>query len=255
MALGDSTNLGGTRKSFPPTQWTMLEALRGSDTETYCSLVGQICRMYWKPLYCYVRSTGRGREDAKDITQDFLADWIEKKKFLGAERSKGRFRSYLLKALQRHLHNVYRAENAQKRRPIGGVVSLEDVIPDEDFSFEPADEKNATPEEVFHRIWLKDILLQSFDAFQQECQATGKEVHLDVFQRCVFEPLLHQVMRPPRRELAKQWHLTEKEISARLVTARRAFMGVLREEIRSRVFSEQDVACETQDVFHYLSSS
>ena len=202
-----------------------------------------------------MRSTGRGREDAKDVTQDFLADWIEKKKFLGAERSKGRFRSYLLKSLERHLHNVYRAENAQKRRPIGGVVSLEDVIPDEDFSFDPADEKSETPEEVFHRVWLRDILLQSFEAFQQECQATGKEVHLDVFRRCIFEFALAGSERPARSVLADEWHLTEKEISNRLLAARRAFHRILRDEIRFRVFSEQDVAGEMQDVFHYLSSS
>jgi len=39
------------------------------------------------------------------------------------------------------------------------------------------------------------------------------------------------------------------------LTARRAFMRLLREEIRARVFSEEDVALETRDVFEFLTGS
>lgn len=255
VSLGDSTSLGGARKSFPPTQWTMLEALRECDPETYRSLVGQIVQMYWKPVYCYVRSTGRGREDAKDITQEFLLEWIEKKKFRGADREAGRFRSYLLKALQRFLHNVHRAEIAQKRRPLGGVISIEDVVRDEDLAFDPPDEKNLSPVDVFNRTWLQELLWRTLQAFDEECRATAKEAHLEVFRRCIVEPILHGADRPPRSELAEKFGLTEKEVSARLVTARRAFMRLLREEIRARVFSEQDVALETRDFFDFLASS
>jgi RNA polymerase sigma-70 factor (ECF subfamily) len=247
--------MGGMRKGFPSTQWTILEALRESDREEYRRLVGKIAQTYWKPIYCYIRSKGRGREDAKDLTQRFLIDWIEQNKFQGADRQKGRFRSYLLRSLQNFLHNEHRFEKASVRHPRGGIFSLDELIRDEDLAFDPPDEKVMTPEDVFNQTWLQELLRQTLQAFDEECKATGKEVHIQVFHRCIVEPILHGADRPPRSELAREFGLTEKEVSYRLLTARRAFMRLLREEIRARVFSEQDVALETRDVFDYLTSS
>ena len=255
MPLGDSTILGGVRKGFPSTQWTILESLRECHSEEYKHQVGLIAQTYWKPIYCYIRTRGRGREDSKDLTQCFLMDWIEKNKFQDADRRKGRFRSYLLRSLQNFLANEHRYKKAFVRQPPGGIFFLDELIRGEDLAFDPPDEKVMTPEEIFNQTWLQELLRQTLQAFDEECKATEKEVHFRVFHRCIVEPILHGAKRPPRAELAGEFGLTEKEVSNRLLTARRAFMRLLREEIRARVFSEEDVALETRDVFEFLTGS
>ena len=255
MVFGDSTKIGGERRRFPTTQWEMLEGLREADTAACREIIVSLYQIYWKPVYCYICSRGHRGEDAKDLTQQFLIEWIEKGKFARADRTRARFRTFLLASLNNFLKSAYRDEHAIKRYPSGGIVSIEDVIKNADIVFDPRDEKAVTPEDVFNRTWVLELLLRVLRMFEQECRATGKEVHYELLRMCIVEPELEGEPRPPRRELAQKLHLTEKEVANRLLTARRAFMRLLRKEIRTFAFSDEDVALETKELFHFLAGS
>jgi RNA polymerase sigma-70 factor (ECF subfamily) len=253
MTVNEDTRIGGKRHTFPTTQWTMLEVFRGSKTTVRKEIINSLIQAYWKPVYCYIRRLGYGNEDAKDLTQEFFTDWFVGQKFKAADRKQGRFRSFLLKSLNNFLKNVHRHEKAKHRSPAGGIIPIEEVIKDEGIMFEPRQEES--PEDIFNRTWLLELLLRVLRMFEQECQATGKEAHYELFRRCIIEPALEGVKPPPRAELAQNLGLTEKEASNRLLTARRAFQRLLREEIRSFALSEDDEAFETRDLFHFLTSS
>ena len=107
---------------FPSTRWTMV--LEAGDDEAASrqslSALSELCRIYWRPLYLFLRREGFGPDDAQDLTQGFFADLIETRAYARADREKGRFRSFLLGALKHFAANARDRERAQKRG--GGIV-------------------------------------------------------------------------------------------------------------------------------------
>src|SRR5439155_1138311 len=87
---------------FLSTPWTIV--LEAGDDEASSrqslSALSELCRIYWRPLYLFLRREGFGPDDAQDLTQGFFADLIEARAYTRADREKGRFRSFLLGALK-----------------------------------------------------------------------------------------------------------------------------------------------------------
>ena len=75
----------------------------------------RLCRDYWPPLYRFVRQRGYSRDDARDLTQGFFAYLMEKKAYSTPDRSKGRFRTFLLVLLKRYLGATAPISRRQKR--------------------------------------------------------------------------------------------------------------------------------------------
>ena len=251
---GDDTTPGCRGgQNFPMTQWTMLGALRACTLGTRNEILNRLIRMYWKPVYFYVRRKGYDDETAKDLVQEFFTACLDRQVFAQADASRGRFRTFLLSCLGNFLKNAHRAAHAKKRCPTAGVVPLDDVILSENVGFEPRDKE--TPEEVFHRAWIQDLLMRVLLALEQECQMTGKSKHYEIFRLRIVEPILQGAQEPPMRDIADRLGLTDKEASNYLLTARRAYQRLLREEIRQYALSEEDVTDEVRDLFHFLGSS
>ena len=60
------------------TQWSQVLAARdGSDTEAHRALEN-LCQTYWQPLYAYIRHQGSSPEEARDLTQGYFAELLEK---------------------------------------------------------------------------------------------------------------------------------------------------------------------------------
>ena len=116
MKRGDYTDMGGTGALFLTTHWSLLEAAgSGQDTDGK-ALIGLLLERYWKPVYCYLRRQGYGNEDSKDLTQGFFHEIVLGHHLIEtADKSKGRFRTYLLVSLDRYLIKVRQKQQAQKR--------------------------------------------------------------------------------------------------------------------------------------------
>ena len=251
MPRDSDTAMGGGGGRFPTTHWTQIAAVRGEITAEQGQALNFLIRRYWRPVYQYLRRRGFRNEDAKDLVQEFFTSCLSKE-FLGrADPTRGRFRAFLLACLDRFVSNVRRAAHAQRRCPAAGIVSLDDLGTDEDLRYEPADHE--TPEAVFERRWAHDLIQETLRALEQECRATGKEAHFELFRLRIIEPALHGVSPPPLRELAGKLRLTEKGAANHLLTARRAYQRLLREEIRLYASSEQEIAAEVRDLFLLLA--
>lgn len=239
--------------AFPPTQWTVLGALRVGTIGTRNETLNRLITLYWKPVYYYVRRKGHDDEAAKNLVQEFFTDCLDRQTFTQADASRGRFRTFLLACLGNFLKNVHRAAHAKKRCPTAGIVPLDDVICGDSVVFEPRDQE--TPEAVFHRAWIQDLLMRVLLVLEQECRATGKAKHYEIFRLRIVEPILHGAESPPMSDLASRLGLTEKNACNCLLTVRRAYQRLLREEIRQYALSDEDVAAEVRDLFHFLGAS
>ena len=78
----------------------MVVAAGRSDTPGAQAALEKLCRTYWYPLYAYARRRGHSVEDAQDLTQEFFARVIARHWLARADQSKGRFRTFLLTAMQ-----------------------------------------------------------------------------------------------------------------------------------------------------------
>lgn len=253
MDMQHSTEIGGKARNFPTTQWSLCEALRSCTPEIKKQLLDGLIARYWKPVYYFARSQGHGNEEAKDLVQGFFAACVEREFFGQADAARGRFRTFLLTALTNYMRNVHRDGNAQKRRPAGGILSLDALIDAEDTSFEPP--TNETPEHIFSRAWAQDLVHRVLRALEDECTVTGKQDHFALFRARIIEPALEGTKAPSLAELAPQFGITEKQAANSVLTARRAYQRLLRDEIGTYALSEEDVAEEVRNVFNMLEHS
>ena len=110
-----------------------------------------------------------------------------------------------------------------------------------------------TPEDAFTQSWARTLLARVVDTLEQECRSTGKQTHFEIFKRFMLLPILDGVPAPSQRDMAGEFGLTEKEVANRLVTARRAYQRLLREEIAQYAADSTEVDAEIRDLFATLS--
>ncbi len=174
MRAEDSNSGGQTRgAAFVTTHWSVVLTSADGDSPEAKAALEQLCRTYWYPLYCYIRRRGYGHEDAQDLTQGFLLQLLERHSFARADASKGRFRSFLLAALNYFLSDQRERAGAQKRG--GGCPTLSFVdaqAADERYRLEPVDDRS--PDKLFERRWALTLLDQVFARLEQELREAGK---------------------------------------------------------------------------------
>src|SRR5437868_2500654 len=156
---------------FTTTHWSVVIAAGESGSPRAEAALEKLCRTYWYPLYAYVRRQGHGPHDAQDLTQGFFARLLEKNYLGVVEREKGKFRSFLLAALNHFLANERDRMNAAKRGGGKPLISLDDTA-ENLFSLEPA--SNLSPEMTFEKQWATTLLEQAFSRVREEFVAAGK---------------------------------------------------------------------------------
>jgi len=246
-----STAIGGSNEAFLKTQWTVIDAARTMDPARRMGIVARLAGQYWKPVYAYLRHKGMGSEDAKDLTQDFFAGVVMEGELIEkADRSKGRFRNFLLTALNHFATSDYRKKNAQFRRPKGGLFPLEAMrngalaLPAED----------ASPDEAFTYEWAAQLIGEVLREVEAWCRQAGQQKHWEVFRRTVVEPAFLGTRAPALAELCQELKVADARTASNMtMTVKRRFRSILREKVRQLVRSEEDVEDEIRDLMQILS--
>src|SRR4051812_32792218 len=114
-----------TSGPFPQTRWTVVEAIRAESEEKQREALNFLAQSYWKPVYYYLIRSGCAPHDAEDLTQSFFEFAIQRDVFAKADRERGHFRTFLLRALQNFQVSEFRKRQAQMRRPEGGFLSIQ----------------------------------------------------------------------------------------------------------------------------------
>jgi RNA polymerase sigma factor (sigma-70 family) len=150
--MGTDTEILGRSKQFVKTSWLLVRSAgKGGNWDP-------LVRLYWKPLYFYLRRKGLDNEAAKDVVQDFIASLIERRSIEKADPARGRFRTFLLTALDHFLADRKRRENRQKRGGGAPVLSLDFTGGEHDYGIEV--EGGETPEKLACRAWAHELLDQ-----------------------------------------------------------------------------------------------
>jgi hypothetical protein len=207
----------------------ILEAGDAAATTAHAlSALSELCQVYWRPVYVFLRKQGYGREDAQDLTQGFFAHLIENRGYAHADREKGRFRSFLLVALKHFVADTRDREHALKQ---GGGMVLKNL--DDNVEAQIARGAKWQADEVYDREWAASLVRQALDRLAQECALAGKA---DLFS-CLMPHLVpwEESGVVPYDEMARRSHRTVTALRYERARLRERYRAILREEVRATV--------------------
>lgn len=252
MRNNDQTNMGGVGGAFLTTHWSLIDQAQSTE-EGNRALIGLLLSKYWKPVYCYLRRKGYGNEQAKDLTQGFLHEVVLGRGLIQkADQSRGRFRSFLLVALNHYLINVRQKETAQKRIPKERLVSLDKIDPPE----LPPSLAQSDPEETFHYAWVSALLEQVLDEVQTICRERDLMLHWRVFRDRVVQPILNRTDSPSMKGICERYGIAGSVKASNMsTTVKRIFQTVLKQHIRNSVMSDDDTKEEFEQIKRFFSKN
>jgi RNA polymerase sigma-70 factor (ECF subfamily) len=241
----ESWQSGGPR-AFATTHWSVVAAAGEGGSEPARNALETLCRAYWYPVYAYVRRKGYPPAEAQDLTQEFFAQLIARNHFSLADRTKGRFRAFLLATLDYFLAREWRRAHRQKRGGQFRFISLDEHPPEERYQLEPADHE--TPERQFLRQWALAVLKQAMSALQRECEANGKAA---LFQEAK-SLLSGERHTAAYAQISRNLNMAEGTARVAVHRLRERYGELLRSEVAHTVTSEAEVDEELRFLFQVL---
>jgi RNA polymerase sigma-70 factor (ECF subfamily) len=242
-----STTTGVSPDVFATTHWSVVLTAAQSDTPRAREALGRLYQTYAYPLYAYVRRRGYGLDDAQDLIQEFFARLLEHNWLDRADQEKGRFRSFLLGALNHLLANEWDKSKAWKRGGRAEIVPLQFDTAESRYQEEPAD--TTTPEQCYERRWALTLLDHVMTHLQQEQQGAGEAEVFAELKPC----LLGDAQTQPYAVLASQLGRTEGAVKVAVHRLRHRYRQLLREEIALTVASPAEVDAEMRHLFEVLT--
>lgn len=205
---------------FPATEWTLV-ARAGESGHPRRPALAELVRRYQEPLRSHLICIRRiDPNEAADLLQGFLTSQVVERGLIRrAERSKGRFRTFILMALDRFVKNRFREARAAKRAPDRAATLDEHA----DFAH-----PGAAPADSFDAAWARQVLNDAIARMQRDCAMTGRPDLWGVFEARILRPAFERVEPLPYSELVRQFNLgSPSQASNVLITAKRMFQRCL----------------------------
>ncbi len=233
----EAGDLSGEKGQFPPTRWSLVIGAQEGEDEARRRAMGELCEVYWYPLYAYVRRRGLNPSDAEDVTQGFFCELLEKDRVQQFSNVRGKLRAYLLGAIKNYLSDRGKRERAEKRG--GGVqpLSLDMASAEDRYAFEPPEFE--TPEKLFEVRWALTILERAFERVREEYERLGKP---EVYE--AMKGLLAGDKETSFRELGERIGMTEGAARVTLHRMRKLYRRYLEQEISETLAEGEDIEAE-----------
>ena len=225
---------------FPMTRWSLIAGAR--DPSKRRAAVEELCTLYWRPIFGFLRRRGLSQADAQDATQGFFLSLLEEDLFAKAAEDTGRMRSFLLGALQRWQRGEWRKGMAEKRGGGKELLSLDMLQDEEDFDASAAD--TATPEHYFEKSCALVLLENAMQRLAREQAAAGKG---EAF--AVLRPLLAPIggaAVPTYEEAAQTLRISAEALRVTLHRLRKRFAEVLRDAIADTLTDPTEAAIQSE---------
>jgi len=234
---------------FATTHWSVVVAAGDAGSPQAHEALERLCQSYWYPLYAYVRRLGRSPHDAQDLTQEFFLQLLEHGYLARADPRKGRFRSFLLVALNHFLTNEWHRAHALKRGGAFSFLSWEQCAPEERYRAEPFATEN--PEHLFEQRWAMTVIEQALSRLRREFIEASREQEFDALKVV----LTGDRLAVPYAGLAERLSTTEAAVKMTVLRMRRRFGEVLREEVAHTVADPAEIDDELRHLLAVLAAS
>jgi DNA-directed RNA polymerase specialized sigma24 family protein len=248
MPPGDAdSGCDASPRTFVTTHWSVvLTAGSAAPLEVDVALE-RLCRTYWWPLYAFVRRRGHDPHDAQDLTQEFFARLLAKDFLRSIDPAKGKFRSFLLAALEHFLANEWRRAHAQKRGGGLTLLSLDDEATE--MRYQQVASAALPAVKFFEQQWAMTLLDQTISRLQGEFSKAGKDA---LFNELKFF-LTGEKRVGVYAELAVKLQTSEPALKMSVTRMRQRYGELLRQEIANTVSCADEVEDELRALFSALS--
>jgi RNA polymerase sigma factor (sigma-70 family) len=236
------------RPVFATTRWSVVLAAGHGDSSHARDALGHLCQSYWYPLYAYARRRGHSPHDAQDLTQEFFARLLHGRWVAQADRKRGRFRTFLLSAMQHFLANEWNRAHAQKRGGQQPIASLDETSAEQRYQLEPAD--TSTPETLFERGWALALLNDVLQRLEEEYCREGKRDWMEVMRPA----LTAERSSIAYEEIARKLGMEEPAARVAVHRLRQRYRRMIETEVASTVASPDEVKEEMRHLFQALTA-
>jgi len=231
---------------FNTTHWSVVVLAGRNDTVRAETALTELCRLYWYPLYAFVRRRGYSAEDAEDATQEYFASLVQSRFVTAADPAKGKFRSWLLGGMKHFLSNQRRHDQAKKRGGDCETVSFDAQEADRRYALEPADA--SSPEAIYERRWALIVLNQAIHRLEAEQVQAGNSARFEALKEC----LLGERADLPYAQLAEKLATTEDALKSMVQRLRQRYKELLRAVIADTVETPAEVEEELKNLLEIL---
>jgi RNA polymerase sigma factor (sigma-70 family) len=207
----------------------------------------QLCEKYWFPLYGFVRRRGQTPAEAEDSVQSFLAHFLAEQHLAKADRTRGRFRSYLVMCFENFLHNQWRKATAAKRGGGEEVVTLDTHDAESRYAIE--DHSTEPPDLAYNRQWARSLLDQVFAQLRSEWSQGDRP---DLFEELQAH-LWGDPTSLPYQTLADRFGMTRVNLRVTLHRLRQRYRELLRDAVAQTIADPSEVDDELRFLMQVVS--
>jgi len=234
--------------SFNTTRWTLVLAAgdgRPADSAASARALGELCKVYWPPLYTHARRRGLSPADAEDAVQGFFARLLRLESLADARRERGRFRSFLLGSFNHYLADLRDHARAEKRGA--------HLLPPLDTTATEAALRDATggelpPDRAFDRGWALALLDTVTKRLRDECLRTDPAAEVDALLPCIAG----RDAGVSHAAIAQQLGMTEPAVRVAVHRLRQRYRRLLRDEVAQTVAKAEDIESELRHLVAVL---
>jgi RNA polymerase sigma factor (sigma-70 family) len=232
---------------FVTTHWSVVLEAKGDDSVRANEALEKLCRIYWRPVYAFIRRNGHSPTDAQDLTQEFFFRLLSKDYLRHLRDQRGKFRSFLLTFVKHFLSDERDKAFAQKRGGGQALVSLDDTTGEDFFQAETA--CRLSPDQLFERSWAETVLDQAVRRLAEEYVAGGKAA---LYERLKdIQPGEHGPVS--YAQMGVELGMSETAVKSAVHRLRRRHREILREVIAHTVTRPEDVDDEIRYLIALLS--
>lgn len=232
------------RQDFTATHWTQVVLAAKQDGSVQArQALEAFCTRYWPAVYSLLRRKNHSPNAAEDLTQAFFLHLIENNAIARADPTKGRFRNFLLGALQRFLVDMERRDGAQKRGR-GKVMLAFDFAAVEQRYLDEVD-PDLTPEEVYDRRWATTVLETAVAELEEEFREADQSARLETLKRYLSQ----EVDDGDYETLSTLLNITPKAVSSAVSRLRERYRECVLRVVLMTVGGVEEVDAEFKALF------
>jgi RNA polymerase sigma-70 factor (ECF subfamily) len=238
---------------IPATRWTLVGRAESAQPADARAALDELLRLYLPAMRAHLLArTHMSPERADDVLQAFITDKVLAKHLLAsADRTRGRFRTFLLTALDRFAIDRMRVEGAAKRSPEAQGKHMMDV--DDEATPQPTS-PIGDPSIEFDRAWARQTVAEATRRMRDECTANNRMDLWGVFEARLLLPATDGRPAVPHEELAKLHGFpSASHASNALGTAKQMFARHLRAVVGAYTTGPLELDQEISDLWQIFS--
>lgn len=239
--MGRDREQGSDR--MPETHWSLVADAGAEQVTRRREALAELLQLYLPAMRAHlVFRCNLPPERAEDVLQEFTAQKILERNLLAhADRKRGKFRTFLLTALDRFAFNWARDQHAEKRMPGRGWAAI-----DEDGQ---CADRQPSPPAAFDIAWARQTIDEALRRMRRECETAQRQAVWGVFECRIVAPNLEGKPMPDYRQLVERFGLSSpSQASNLLVTAKRMFARALRSVVGEYARNEREIDEELIDL-------